>query len=137
MWTVVSITYSRASCQLLSVYEERADAKAIGLNSFVCKYRFIATMLLHCDTLPVVSHLSKFFQLKNCDYSIVLSSTISSLEQLKTADGINLSNLQSFLDQLQQTDIGISKPSHLAEEYFDQKIRQPYLSAFIENLKKV
>ena len=41
--------------------EERSDAKALGLNSLVSEYRFVCTMLLMCDALPHVSHLSKCF----------------------------------------------------------------------------
>ena len=85
--------------------EERSDAKAVGLTNLVCEYRFVYTMLLLCDALPHVSHLSRCFQIADCDYSIIprmLSSTILSLEQLKTSDGVNLTGLKSFLDQLQQ-----------------------------------
>ena len=65
--------------------EERSDAKAVGLSRFT-EYRFVCTMLLLCDTLPHVTHLSKCFQISDCDYSIIPASTITSLEQLKTVD---------------------------------------------------
>ena len=73
-------------------------------------------MLLLCDTLPHVSHLSKCFQIQDCDYNIIpkmLSSTISCLEQLKSAVGTNLAALQSFLHELSEADIDISKKSSL------------------------
>ena len=95
-------------------------------------------MLLLCDTLPHVSHLSKCFQIQDCDYSIIpkmLSSTIACLEGLKTADGTNLTGIQSFLQQLQEADINISKPSNLAEDYFRDSIKEP-LSMHFDNLKR-
>ena len=64
-----------------------------------------------------VSYLSKCFQIANCDYSIIprmLSSTIHSLEQLKTNDGDNLTSLRTFLDQLQHAGIEAKKQHHLA-----------------------
>ena len=42
--------------------EEHSDAKAVGLSNHITEYRFICTMLLLCDILPFVSHLSKCFQ---------------------------------------------------------------------------
>ena len=74
--------------------DERGDAKALGLQAMISEYRFIATMLLMCDALPHVTRMSKCFQLTDCDYSIIpsiLETTLVSLEQLKTHDGLNLS----------------------------------------------
>ena len=57
-------------------------------------------------------------------------------ERLKTADGTNLTGIQSFLQQLQEADINISKPSNLAEDYFRDSIKEPYLCTLIDNLKR-
>ena len=115
--------------------EERSDATAVGLAKFVCEYRFVCTMLLLCDTLPHVSHLSKCFQV---DYSIIprmVSSTLTSLQQLITSKGSNLSGLQSFLDKIQQEGIKIKKPAHLAQDYFRCSIREQYLTHLINNIE--
>ena len=94
-------------------------------------------MLLLCDTLPPVSRLSKCFQIQDCGYSIIpkmLSSTIACLklpERLKTADGTNLTGIQSFLQELQEADINISKPSNLAEDHLRDSIKEPYLCTLI------
>ena len=39
--------------------EERGDATAAGLYEFLSEYQFIATLLLFCDTLPTINHLTK------------------------------------------------------------------------------
>ena len=117
---------------------ERSEAKAIGLSKLVAEYRFVCTMLLLCDTLPHVTHLSKCFQIEAVDYSIIpamLSSTITSIKQLITADGINLTNLQTYLEGLEQANISIVKQHNLGETYFLEKIRKPYLKSLIDNLK--
>jgi len=115
---------------------ERSEAKAIGLSKLVAEYRFICTMLLLCDTLPDVTHLSKCFQIEAVDYSIIpamLSSTITSLENLITTDGTNLSNLQTYLEGLKQANISIFKQHNLGENYFLEKLRKPYLKSLIDN----
>lgn len=66
----------------------------------------------------------------------MLSSTIASLKQLKSSDGTNLAALQSFLDELSEANINISKPSNLGKDYFNKSIKEPYLSALIENLNR-
>ncbi len=117
---------------------ERTDAKAIGLHRLVSEYRFVCTMLLMCDALPHVSRLSKCFQITDCDYSIIprmVTCTIKSLELLKTKDGINLGELHEFLDSLQQADIEIKKPAHLADDYFRDSIRVPFLTRLIDNIQ--
>ena len=88
--------------------EERGDAKALGLQAMVTKYRFVATMLMMCDALLHVARMSKCFQLTYCDYSIIpsiLATTLASLEQLKTHDGLNLSKCAAFLTDLEEGSI--------------------------------
>jgi len=117
---------------------ERSEAKAIGLSRLVAEYRFVCTMLLLCDTLPHVTHLSKCFQIEAVDYSIIpamLSSTITSLEKLITTDGINLASLQTYLEGLEKANISIVKQHNLGEVYFLEQIRKPYLKQLIDNLK--
>lgn len=119
--------------------EERSDAKALGLNRLITERRFISTMLLLCDALPHVTHLSKCFQLAECDYSIiprVLTSTICSLQQLKHFDGTHLTNLTHFVDELTGIGITISAHSNLGDEYFQNSVREPYLNSLIKNLEQ-
>jgi len=51
--------------------EERGVAKALGLHKLMTEYRFVCTLLLMCDVLSHISHLSKCFQITDCDYSII------------------------------------------------------------------
>ena len=118
---------------------ERCEAKAIGLSQLILEYRFVCTMLLLCDVLPHITHLSKCFQIETVDYRVIptmLSSTISSLQQLITCDGSNFSSLQSYLQKLEQADVTVTKQANLAENYFLASIRKPFLTCLIDNLKK-
>ncbi len=117
--------------------EDRSDAKAVGLNNLITEYRFICTMLMLCDMLPLVSHLSKCFQYTSCDYSIIprmVSSTVHALEKLKSADGINLKEITLFLEQIESSGIEIKKPAHLGDDYFKNSIKVPYLNHLIKNI---
>lgn len=90
---------------------------------------------MRCPT----THFKNVQMLTECDYSIIpkiLASTIFSIQQLKTCNGINLRGLQQYLDDLQEKNISIKKPSHLAEKYFNDQVRIPFLSLLIDNIQK-
>ena len=118
--------------------EERSDARALGLSKLVTEYRFVCTMLLLCDALPHVTHLSKCFQISDVDYSIIprmVSTALHSIKQLKTVDGVNLKGLPTFLEQLANAGVDIKKPANLGEHYFSNSIRNPYLDNVIRNIE--
>ena len=72
--------------------------------------------------------MSKCFQLTDSEYSIIpsiLATTLASLEQLKTHDGLNLSKLDAFLVDLEE---GSSR------DYFNNSILTPFLSCLVENI---
>ena len=50
---------------------ERGDALAVGLSKVVKRYKFIASLYLMCDTLPIVSRLSRLFQVATIDMSVL------------------------------------------------------------------
>ena len=67
-------------------------------------------MLLLCDALPHITHLSKCFQSADCDYSLIpimVTSTVHAIKQLKTVDGVNMKGLQAFLEQIANAGIDI------------------------------
>ena len=118
--------------------EERSEAKAAGLSKMITEYRFVSTMLLFCDALPHVTHLSKCFQIQNIDYSIIpqmVTSTITSLEQLKVVNGTNLDELEQFLHKLSSAGIDITKQGNLGEQYFEESVRNPFLCQLIKNIE--
>ncbi len=120
--------------------EERSDAKAVGLNSLVTEYRFVCTMLLLCDALPHVVHLSKCVQTADCDYSIIprmVSSTVHALKQLKTVDSVNniMMRLDTFFEEIANAGIETRKRYNLGEEYFKQSIKEPYLDNLIGKIE--
>ena len=112
---------------------ERVDARALGLNRLVTTYKFTATMLLLCDVLPHINALSKAFQKKYSDYTVVyelVTSTISTPKFLKETDGVNLERLPEFL--------AIAKPgpqNPTDEIHFRNNVRRRYTDIPTENLQ--
>ncbi|XP_022106967.1 zinc finger protein 862-like [Acanthaster planci] len=112
---------------------ERTDTRALGLNRLVTTYKFTATMLLLCDVLPHINALSKAFQKKDSDYTLVhelVTSTITTLKSLKETDGVNLARLPEFLAIAK---LGPQNPSD--ETHFRNNVRGRYIDALTENLQ--
>ncbi|XP_006822442.1 zinc finger protein 862-like [Saccoglossus kowalevskii] len=92
--------------------EERGDVKAVGFFHLLSSYRFIATMLLLCDLLPHVSRLSKAFQAREFEYSQLkplVTSTISTIQKMKSVDADNLQKLPQFITNLEKSDIVVKE----------------------------
>lgn len=69
---------------------ERNDAPALGLRKFTCTYQFVASLYMMSDILPILSHLSRLFQKKSLDFSLIkplIKSTVTHLETLKAVPG--------------------------------------------------
>ena len=66
----------------------------------------------------------------------MITSTIKSIEQLKSYDGVNLSRLQALFDQLSSSGIHITNPAHLGKEYFTKSIKSPFLDTLSANLEE-
>ena len=118
--------------------EERSDARAVGLYNLVTEYRFVCTILLLCDALPHVSHLSKCFQIADCDYSIIprmVTSTVQAIQQLKRIDGVNMKGLKAYLEQIENAGIDITTHSNLGDDYFQKSIKAPYLDKLVSNIE--
>ena len=118
--------------------EERSDARAVGLYNLVTEYRFVCTILLLCDALPHVSHLSKCFQIADCDYSIIprmVTSTVQAIQQLKRIDGVNMKGLKAYLEQIENAGIDITTRSNLGDDYFQKSIKAPYLDKLVSNIE--
>ncbi len=88
--------------------------------------------------VPHVTHLSKCFQISDCNYSIIpgmLASTITSLQQLIAFDGPNLGELRKTLDDLTAADIQLNERGNQGKEYFENSIRRPYIECLVKNLE--
>ena len=96
---------------------ERGDALAVGLSKVVKQYNFVASLYLMC---PMVSRLSRIFQLSTVDMSEIhkqVTSTLEGLQLLLHTDGEYLDrDLASSL-----ASCGISSN----RQHFKSSIQQP------------
>ena len=80
---------------------ERHDAQALGLATFVKLYKFVATLLMLSDILPPLANLSRAFQRKDLDYTLVkplVVGTRATLQNLMASPGQYFASLNQFLD---------------------------------------
>ena len=112
---------------------------AVGLSKVVKWYKFIASLYLMCDTLPIVSRLSRLFQVATIDMSVLhkhVTTTLEGLQLLLSTDGEYLhkfdSDLTSSLASCGITFGGASDP----KQHFKSEIRQPFLTAIIDNVNE-
>ena len=79
---------------------EHHDAQALGLATFVKSYKFVATLLMLADVLPPLANLSRAFQKKDLDYTLVkplVCGVRATLQNLKTTSGQHFANLGHVL----------------------------------------
>jgi len=78
---------------LESEAEERGQASAHGLCKVVKQFKFVTTLYMMCDVLPVVSHLSRIFQYPDINLSVLQkleSTTTKELKILREHSGAQL-----------------------------------------------
>ena len=115
--------------------DERHDAQALGLATFVKTYNFVATLLMLSDILPPLATLSRAFQRKDLDYSLVkplVSGTLASLHNLKASPGQHFSCLDKVLDEdLAGFNISVRHSLNFKENVYDK-----YLDAVESHLQR-
>ena len=82
---------------------ENDDAVARGLLHAMKSYKFVATLYLLSDVLPILTTLSLVFQKESVCLTAILPSvnaTTASLNLLKSQPGLHLQNLDNVLDDL-------------------------------------
>ena len=83
-------TFDKHSDKQMSSASERGDALALGLHTVVKKYKFIPTLYMMCNVLPLVSWLNRDFQYSAIDLPAMqkyVSSTTTSLSLVKEQPG--------------------------------------------------
>lgn len=115
---------------------ERHDAQALGLATFVRKYKFVATLLMLSDILPPLAALSRALQREDLDYSLVqplLIGTIATLKNLKCTPGEHFNSLDTMIqDNLKDFNIRLSPH----DQRFRVSIYEKYIDAVVRHLEQ-
>ncbi len=115
---------------------ERGQALAVGLSRVVKQYKFLFTLYMMCDILPIVSHLSRVFQASTLDLSTLdkmVSSTIESLQLLCDQPGVFIRKLDSDLTSL-LLPFAIHHTPEMKQQC-QQHILKKFVMQLIENIK--
>ena len=115
---------------------EKDDAVARGLVHAIKCYKFVATIYLLSDVLPLLCKLSLVFQKENVDLCVVkplVTATLASLKILRDKPGVYLKQLDETLSKL-STEFGLQVTDNLKQQ-FQQNIREKYIDKLVENLE--
>lgn len=114
-----------------------ADATAKGLFKIMCTKEFISTLLLMRDVLPDLRLLSKNFQQRNNDLTVVetfLPPVLRRIEALIETPGENYRRREEVLKAV--TDAGLELGGHpKRDEAWMEKTRRQYLGCLRDRLK--
>ena len=114
---------------------ENYDAVARGLLHAMKSYKFVATLYLLSDVLPILTTLSLVFQKESVCLTAILPSvnaTTASLNLLKSQPGLHLQNLD-VLDDLNSR-FGILCFNESERKSFQENVREKYIDALVCNI---
>ena len=115
---------------------EKDDAVARGLLQALKRYKFVATLYLLSDVLPLLSKLSLIFQKEDIDLCVikpVVSTTVASLKVLRDKPGIYLKELDEAVHRL-TTEFGL-QVSSTSKQQFQQSVCEVYIDKLVGNLE--
>ena len=115
--------------------EERNCAQAVGLLSFVKQYKFVATLYMLSDVLPPLANLSRAFQKKDIDFTVVKSlvqGTKATIDALSMTPGEHYQSLPSVLPELRQS--GLNLPNDLEIDQFKKNVYDKYMGILSDHI---
>ena len=100
-------------------------------------YKFIASLYMFSDILPPLASLSRAFQRKDVNFTVVkplVSGTQAAISALLVFPGEHFQSLPSVLAELQE--YGVTTPSDREVEFFKINIYDKYLHTLSEHLAR-
>ena len=133
---------------LQELYEASGDAEALGIQSILCSYTGVATVILLSEILNLLATLNCFMQRKMTDFSrlkMVLDSILDQLKSLKADDagwcsevGKMVSALEADYEIMIGTSVGVARRSvHTIStlESFRNSVAIPYIDVLVKNIE--
>jgi hypothetical protein len=109
----------------------------VGFYMLLIKcYKFVATLYLLSDVLPLLSKLSLIFQKDNIDLCVikpVVSATVASLTVPRDKQGVYLKQLDEAVHKL-SSEFGL-QVTNTSKQQFQKNIREVYIDKLIGNLE--
>ena len=108
--------------------EGRNCSQAAGLVAFIKKYKFVAVLYMLSDGLPPLVNLSRAFQRKEVDFTVVkalVQGTKVTIDALLMTPGKHFQSLPTVLPELKE--FGVSQPSDFEVQDFKRNVYKKYL----------
>lgn len=115
--------------------QERNNAEAAGLATFVKKYTFVAALYMFSDVLPPLACLSRAFQRQDIDFTAVkplVMGTKATVDALLLTPGEFFGGLSSALSELEEYDV--QQPNTSMIQRFKSNVYEKYLHTLSEHI---
>ena len=115
--------------------QERNNVEAAGLASFIKKYEFVATLYMFSDVLQPLACLSRAFQKKDIDFTMVkplVVGTKAAVGEFFQSVPAAVGDLQQCVGDLQQ--YGVQQPSGSMADRFKHNVYEKYLGTLSEHI---
>jgi hypothetical protein len=116
--------------------QPKSDALAKGLLKQLATRKFILTLLLFCDVMPILTKLSLLFQERNVDLSMIdfgVRSAITRINSFAETPGKHLSTADAYIDDLGKK-YGVPIVTRTDTDSQFQTVKGQYIAALRDNL---
>lgn len=110
-------------------------AEAAGLCTFIRLYNFIASLYMFSDVLPPLASLSRAFQQKDVNFTVVkplVNGTLAAINALRATPGKYFQRLSSVIAE--QGEYGVNPPSDSQVESFKTNVYDKYLKTLADHI---
>ena len=120
---------------LQEIANDDGDVTALGLATLLTSYKFVAGVFFMAETMPILAHLSKTFQIENIDYSSIRPAIERAKSSIGTLTSLSKSKTADWQIELGQWKEKSSEPlTGLDQDQFLACFALPFLSAVEKNL---
>lgn len=123
---------------ILSLDKEGTEnncAEAAGLCTFIRSYNFIASLYMFSDVLPPLASLSRAFQRKDVNFTVVkplVNGTLAAINALRATPGEHFQCLSSVIAELEE--YGVNPPSDSQVENYKRNVYDKYLKTLADHI---
>ena len=123
---------------ILSLDKEGTEnncAEAAGLCTFIRSYNYIASLYMFSDVLPPLASLSRAFQRKDVNFTVVkplVNGTLAAINALRATPGEHFQRLSSVIAELEE--YGVNPPSDSQVENFKRNVYDKYLKTLADHI---
>ncbi len=113
---------------------DSSDATALGLSTLMSKYEFVAGVFFMSEILPILSRLSKTFQIENLDFGSIKPAIKRATDSIKTLKACSQSKTADWQKELFEWEQNTSSLTGQRDDVFLSKFCLPFIQSILDNL---